>query len=793
MRAEAAGNPARPTRAWGEPRVWLAVACAIPTVVALLVASVRVFGSEGTNEFSCWVLPNAYVVRAPGTRLCEVKTNGRVRGYMTQEKRTHVFQSTDLAAELDSGRSFLPIDVRYGHDEYESTLGIQYVSAVTQRSRLGAAALFGAILMALPFVLAVRERDALAVPPITILYGTIAFISVVGITSRASPWLSGAALLALGIAPAALLHLALTFPRVRPITFAYPETTRLPYWSIVLLLPMGWFALNRTPIIWPSYLGLLVCLLGTAWTILGMSCYYALKESESSLEIARSKVLLAGACIIPVPAAVALSPPNPSFLELTTTALWASTVLLPIPIAMAISRYDLFSGTHRSRNLLETIAYVSAASIAITLLLQIALRFGLDEASRPDLSLVFLLSFTCAVATEFTRVQMARLTELISEPGAKKFHRLREELQAELSSADNSDELLDRLARGIRDALGCSSGAILLVGPDGYAEAMPIGDGLTMRDALANRAVEALRGMPVAHTELMEDELGTEAVEELQRAGVRVIADIMYSNVPVGLLLLGPRRDSLPYSGTDLEFIVRLCSAAAASLHRTRLVERSKRQSGDPLLRIAEALSHDLGKEVDWMTRLVRRLPHTTVDRNKLRRDIGLVLDITSNLSDSLTAFLGQADSAEPEEIPAPVDAMIASAVQHATLVHGANAVVSEVDPSLSGVTLGNSLERVIANLVDNALQASPEGERVHLFAALQNSRVQIVVEDRGCGIERALMPRLFERGFTTRAEGGLGVGLSVCRDIMTELGGAMEIASFPGGGTRATVLIPTA
>ena len=789
-----APSPAQePRRGWGQPRVWLAVACAIPSLVALTAEGIHVFGSNGTNEFGCWVLPNAYIVRSPGAQACEIKTNGRVRKYFVGGEMEHVFESAHLAPELDSGRTVLPIEVKHGHDEFRSSIRVQHVNAITQRSRLGAAALFGAILMALPFVLAFREPDAPAVPAITVLYGATAFMSIIGITARASPWLSEAALLAIGVTPAALFHLALTFPRVRPITLAIPETTRLPYWSIAFLLPMGWFALNRTPIIWPSYLGLLVLLLGGAWLILGMSCYYAMKESESSLEIARSKVLLGGACVIPIPSAILLSPTGPSLLELTTTALWASTVLLPIPIAMAISRYDLFSGTHRSRNLLETIAYVSAASIAITLLLQIALHFGLPPERRPDLSLIFLLAFACAVATELTRGRMAKLTELISEPGTNKFHGLREEFQTELSAADDSDEVLDRLARRVRDALGCNNGSILLVGPDGYAEAMPIGDGLSMRQELANRAVEALRGLPVAHTELMEDELGAEAVEELRRAGVRVIADIMFSNVPVGLLLLGPRRDGLPYSGTDLEFIVRLCSAAAASLHRTRLVERSTRQSGDPLLRIAEALSHDLGKEVDWMTRLVRRLPHTTVDRNKLRRDIGLVLDITSNLADSLTDFLGQADSAEPEEIPAPVDAMLEAAVKHAFVVHGPECVVSEVDPALSGVTLGNSLERVIANLVDNAVQASPEGESVHLYAALQNSRVQIVVEDRGSGIDRDLMPQLFERGFTTRREGGLGIGLSACRDIMTELGGAMEITSFPGGGTRATVLVPTA
>jgi len=775
------------------PRIWLAVGCAIPTVVALLLASADVLGSEGTHELGCWVLPNAHVVRAPGTRLCEVKTNGRVRSYWTEDERTPVFRAAGLESELESGRSFLPIEVRDGYDEYSATIDILPVSALTQRSRLGAAALFAAILLALPFVLAVHEREAPAVPPIIVLYGTVTFITVVAITARASPWLSEAALLAIGIAPAALLHLALTFPRAHPFTFTFPESARLPYWSVALLAPMGWFALNRTPIIWPFYLVLLIGLLGVAWIILIMSCYAARKESDSSLEVARSKVLLTGAGVIALPAAITLSPPNPNILESMTAMLWAGTILLPIPISIAISRYDLFRGTHRSRNLLETIAYLSGAAIAITGLLHLALRFALEETARPDLSLLFLVAFACTAISELTRGRMARLTKLISEPGAKQFYRLCEEFQAELSSATNSRELLERLARQVRDRLGCHNGAILLLGPDSYNEALPIGHGLPTRDPLPSRAVEALRGMPVAHIELMEEELGIEAIEELHDAGIRVIAEIMYSNVPVGLLLLGPRLDKLPYAGTDLEFIVRLCNAAAASLHRTRLVERSTRQGASPLLPLAEAVSHDLGKELDWMMRLVRRLPHTAVDRRKLQRDIALILDITSNLSSSLTNFMGRADKGAAGEFPTPVASMIESAVEHAVLVHGTGAVLSEIDPSLSSVTLGSRLESVISNLIDNALRASPEGESVRLLAVLRRSRVQIIVEDGGTGIELGLMPRLFERGFTKHSEGGLGIGLSACRDIMTELGGAMEIANFSGGGTRATVLVPTA
>ena len=122
-------------RGWGQPRGWLAVACAIPSLVALGAEAVHVFGSNGADEFGCWVLPNAYIVRAPGTQACEIKTNGRVRKVFVGEDMTHVFRSEDLAPELASGRVVLPIEVKYGHDEFMSTIRVQHVDAVTQRSQ----------------------------------------------------------------------------------------------------------------------------------------------------------------------------------------------------------------------------------------------------------------------------------------------------------------------------------------------------------------------------------------------------------------------------------------------------------------------------------------------------------------------------------------------------------------------------------------------------------------------------------------------------------------------------------
>ena len=69
---------------------------------------------------------------------------------------------------------------------------------------------------------------------------------------------------------------------------------------------------------------------------------------------------------------------------------------------------------------------------------------------------------------------------------------------------------------------------------------------------------------------------------------------------------------------------------------------------------------------------------------------------------------------------------------------------------------------------------------------------VQVELADDGCGMSPAVAERAFEPFFTTRAsEGGIGLGLSTCRDLVTELDGSIQLSSQEGVGTNVTVRIP--
>lgn len=108
-------------------------------------------------------------------------------------------------------------------------------------------------------------------------------------------------------------------------------------------------------------------------------------------------------------------------------------------------------------------------------------------------------------------------------------------------------------------------------------------------------------------------------------------------------------------------------------------------------------------------------------------------------------------------------------------------------------------LGQILLNLLVNAAQAIPEGRvsdneiRV-LTRTAASGRVVIEVRDTGTGIPRALLARIFDPFFTTKPVGvGTGLGLSLCRRMVTDLGGEIVVESEVGTGTMFRLTLPAA
>jgi PAS domain S-box-containing protein len=143
------------------------------------------------------------------------------------------------------------------------------------------------------------------------------------------------------------------------------------------------------------------------------------------------------------------------------------------------------------------------------------------------------------------------------------------------------------------------------------------------------------------------------------------------------------------------------------------------------------------------------------------------------------------------------VAAIVASAVEQARPMIEAREHMLEIGQAPAGVGVtgdANRLVQVIVNLLTNAAKYTPRAGRIALAVTRDEGRVHIAVRDNGIGIEAGLLPQVFDL-FTQaertpdRAQGGLGIGLALVRNIVSLHGGAVTAHSDgPGKGSVFTV-----
>ena len=101
----------------------------------------------------------------------------------------------------------------------------------------------------------------------------------------------------------------------------------------------------------------------------------------------------------------------------------------------------------------------------------------------------------------------------------------------------------------------------------------------------------------------------------------------------------------------------------------------------------------------------------------------------------------------------------------------------------------------VLRNLVENAVNYTPDGGRVDVLADIHDHRYRIIVQDTGPGIPPEDLSRVFERFYRvdkSRARpGGTGLGLAIVRNLVNVLGGEIAVANREAGGATFTVLLP--
>jgi signal transduction histidine kinase len=119
------------------------------------------------------------------------------------------------------------------------------------------------------------------------------------------------------------------------------------------------------------------------------------------------------------------------------------------------------------------------------------------------------------------------------------------------------------------------------------------------------------------------------------------------------------------------------------------------------------------------------------------------------------------------------------------------------VDPALGTVLADkDKIEKIVLNLVFNALKFTPAGGRVELRAERRGEELALVVADTGMGISEKNLPHVFDRfwqadGSSKRKYQGVGIGLALVKELVEIQGGKVTVQSQEGQGTTFTVMLP--
>jgi PAS domain S-box-containing protein len=217
-------------------------------------------------------------------------------------------------------------------------------------------------------------------------------------------------------------------------------------------------------------------------------------------------------------------------------------------------------------------------------------------------------------------------------------------------------------------------------------------------------------------------------------------------------------------------------------------------------------LSHELRTPLNAILGWTQILQSTPADAQasqralaSISRNARLQAQLVGDLLDMSRISLGKlVVNVQPTNLATVVEQAIA-AVTPAAAAKGI-AIESHLSPLGSGVAGDpDRLQQVFWNLLTNAVKFTPAGGTVRVRLESTSTHVSAIVEDTGQGITADFLPFVFERfrqadGSTTRRHGGLGIGLSLVRQLVELHGGSVRAESAGlGEGARFTVMLPAA
>ena len=222
------------------------------------------------------------------------------------------------------------------------------------------------------------------------------------------------------------------------------------------------------------------------------------------------------------------------------------------------------------------------------------------------------------------------------------------------------------------------------------------------------------------------------------------------------------------------------------------------------LAALAQGIAHDVNNLLGPVTVRLSALIQQVQDHPALANELQLVFGGLKRAK-QFTSQVVTASRSSPRKLEATdLVSLMRDTVEFAGAGSNVHVCVRNDENLRQAMADPVKLSQVLQNLVMNGIQAMPHGGYMDVQAhnlivgaagdgkLKPGKHVQILVRDRGCGIAKENLDRLFRESFTTKPDGN-GIGLTTCKRFIDEMGGDIRVTSTPNIGTEFSVYLPAA
>jgi len=488
--------------------------------------------------------------------------------------------------------------------------------------------------------------------------------------------------------------------------------------------------------------------------------------------------------------------------------LLAGTVL-PAAYLVALLRYRLLGV---DRLISRTIAYfvvITALALAYAGMLILLKRrfFGRDIVSE-DSFLLFIVIVAIAITPLINRAQTVidRVFFRYRPNDASILYRFSQQLVSTLHFSTLTGLIVHELPKQIQ----LTRSALLLLDKKYsrlYPEDLRFGTRPWPRSRLVQRFVDG-EHVFFCHEEEADSQLRLE-LSQLRQAGYALALPLRGGSPLTGILLLGAHKDGRFFRNHEIQLLETVANQIAIavrnSLNYTSLVDNkeklevlfSKVVQSEKMAAVGEmsaTLAHELKNPLGIIRSSAQYLADAQRSEEINQEMLHYIVDEVDGLNNVITNVLGLAKFKNPhikpidvqEEIPALCDQWRHSSDHHPD-VH-IQCTIGHRTPNLYGDF--SQLRQVLLNLLRNSEEALGKRGNIELVVERTEDRILFRLQDDGPGIDAEHSDQLFQNFFTTK-EDGLGLGLSVCKQIIDAHHGSIDIRNREEGGAEVTISLP--